>query len=59
MRKNRLDLMTPAEIAIYKAMEEVEKMEADVRLTNAVIKLQEARDEVAAYIDEQLEKAKE
>jgi len=50
-RRNRLDLNEPAELAIYKAMQEVEKMPADVRLTNAGIKLQEARNLVADFID--------
>jgi hypothetical protein len=50
-RRNRLDLCTPAELAIFKAMEEVEKIGADVKLTDAIIKLQEARNLVADFID--------
>lgn len=50
-RRIRLDLMTPAELAIYNATQEVEKIGADVRLTHAVIKLQEARELVADFID--------
>jgi hypothetical protein len=50
-RRSRLDLMEPAEKAIYNAAQEVEKIGADVRLTNAVIKLQEARELVADFID--------
>jgi hypothetical protein len=46
--------MTPAELAITKAIEEVEKIGADVRLTNAVINLSDARNHVADYIDQQL-----
>jgi len=53
-RRIRLDLMTPAELAITKAIEEVEKAGADVRLTNAVIKLSAARDHVADFIDQQI-----
>ncbi len=54
-RRMRLDLYKPAEVAIYNAMQEVEKMPADVRLTNAVIKLAEAKNLVADFIDEQLQ----
>lgn len=53
-RRARIDLSTPAEIAIRNAMREVEKMSADTRLTNAVIKLQEAFNHVADYIDDQM-----
>lgn len=50
-RRNRLDLNTPAEKAIYDAMQEVEKVGADVRLTEAVILLSKARDLIADYVD--------
>ncbi|MEN6624537.1 MAG: hypothetical protein ABFD50_23695 [Smithella sp.] len=50
-RRNQLDRCTPAELAIYKAMEEVEKVGADVRLTTAIVKLQEAKDSVADFVD--------
>lgn len=50
-RRHRLDLNTPAELAIYNAMLEVEKAGADRRLTMASIKLQEAKTFVADYID--------
>lgn len=50
-RRNKLYECTPAELAIYNAMVEVEKMDADVRLTDAVIKLQEAKELVADYVD--------
>jgi hypothetical protein len=53
-RRVRLDLQTPTERAIYEAMQEVEKMGADTRLTDAVILLQQAIDKVADYVDEQL-----
>lgn len=52
-RRIRLDLNTPTELAIYEVMQMVEKMPPDVRLTNAGIKLQEARNLVADFIDEQ------
>jgi hypothetical protein len=52
-RRNRLDLNTPAEKAIYDAIQEVEKIGADVKLTEAVIKLNEARSLVADFVDEQ------
>ena len=50
-RRNQLDKCTPAELAIYKAMEEVEKAGADVKLTDAIIKLQEAKELVADFVD--------
>lgn len=50
-RRNRLDLNTSAELAIYNAMGEVEKAGSDVRLTNALIKLKEARELVANFVD--------
>ena len=57
-RRNRLDLNTPAEAAIYNAMQEVEKAGADVKLTEAVILLQKARDLVADYVDVKLDSIK-
>jgi len=53
-RRSRLDLCTPAEVAIYNAMQEVEKVGADVRLTDAVNLLSQAKDKVADYVDEQI-----
>ena len=53
-RKGRVDLYEPAELAIRNAMLEVEKMPADVRLTDAVILLQQAKDKVSDFIDEKL-----
>jgi hypothetical protein len=50
-RRNRLDLNTPAEIAIHNAMQEIEKIGANVKLTEAIILLQQAKDKVADYID--------
>lgn len=51
-RRSRLDLCEPAEKILYDAMQEIEKLGADERLTNAVIKLAEARELVSDYIDE-------
>lgn len=50
-RRIRLDLLTPAEKAIYDAVQEVEKVGADPLLTDAVVLLQQARDKVADYVD--------
>jgi hypothetical protein len=50
-RRVRRDLMTPAELAITAAMEEVEKLGADERLTAAVVLLGAARDKVADFVD--------
>jgi hypothetical protein len=51
-RRNRLDLNEPVELAIYNAMQEVEKLPADERLTRAVTLLSEARNLVADFIDQ-------
>lgn len=51
-RRNRIDLNTPAELAIRNAIHEVEKLPADERLTKVVINLIEAKKLVADYIDE-------
>ena len=53
-RRNRLDLNTPPELAIYNAMQEVEKAGVDVKLTDALIKLEEAKELVADFIDGEL-----
>jgi hypothetical protein len=53
-RRNRVDLYSEAELAIRNATLEVEKIGADIRLTNAVILLGKAKDLVADYIDETL-----
>ena len=55
-RKIRHDLHTPAEIAITKAMEAVEIAGCDMRLTEAVCLLEEARSKVSSFIDEELTK---
>ena len=54
-RRNRLDLNTKVELSISNAIDEVEKIGADVRLTDAVIKLSEAKDLVSDFVDEQME----
>ena len=51
IRRIRLDLMTPAEIAIYLAMQEVEKIGTDVKLTEAFTLLAKAKDLVADFVD--------
>lgn len=50
-RRARMDQWTPAERSIYDAMQAVEEMPADVRLTNAVNLLHQARDLVADFVD--------
>ena len=50
-RRNQLDKCTPAELAIYDAIQKVEKVGADVGLTMAIMKLHEARELVADFID--------
>jgi hypothetical protein len=50
-RRNCVDKLSPAELAIRNAILEVEKVGADVRLTDAVVLLQAAKDSVSDYID--------
>lgn len=50
-RRNRMDQWTPAERAIYDAVQAVEDMPADVRLTDAVRLLDDAQNKVADYVD--------
>jgi hypothetical protein len=50
-RRIRIDQQTPAEAAIRAAVEAVEALPADVRLTDAVVLLQAARENVADYVD--------
>ena len=50
-RRMRIDLYTPAELAIRNAVLAVEEMPADIRLTDAVVLLQKAKEKVADYVD--------
>lgn len=50
-RRHQMYRWTPAELAIYKAVEAVEEAGADPLLTDAVNLLQQARDKVADYVD--------
>ena len=54
LRRNRIDLNTPAELAIRKAMEEVEKLPASEKLTDAVVKLGDALNLVADFVDSRI-----
>ena len=51
-RRCRVDRWCDAELAISRAVDEVEKMPADLRLTDAVILLGEARGKVADFVDQ-------
>lgn len=51
-RRCRIDLNIPAELKIREAGDAIEKLGCDVRLTDAVIKLQEARELVADWAEE-------
>lgn len=51
-RRCRVDLYTPTEKAISDAMQAVEGLPADVRLTDAVILLAQAREKVADFVEE-------
>lgn len=51
-RRNRLDRNTKSELSIHEAIQEVENLGADERLTTAVNLLGQAKDLVSDYIDE-------
>lgn len=53
-RRFKIQENQPAEIAIREAIHRVEELGADVRLTDAVVKLDEALNHVSDYIDEQI-----
>ena len=53
-RRIRIDLLTPAEVAIREAIIAVENAGADVRLTEAIGLLTDAKNKVADYVDEQI-----
>jgi len=57
-RRICLDKFCPAERAISRAMDAVELMGADVRLTDAIILLEQAQGKVADYYDECIAKTK-
>lgn len=50
-RRAKLSEMTPAERALYDVVAIVESAGADVRLTDAVVLVQAARESVADYVD--------
>jgi hypothetical protein len=50
-RRNRVDLFTPAESAIYQAQQAVEMAGASLKLTEATILLSKARNAVADHVD--------
>lgn len=50
-RRNRLDIMHPAEKYIQDAIWEIEKLDANPELTNAQILLQQAKDKVSDFLD--------
>lgn len=52
-RRNRLDLSTPAELAIRQAVNAVEAAGCHPLLTDAVNLLNQAREKVADYVDHQ------
>ena len=51
-RRSRLDLNTKEELIITEAISAIENLGADTRLTNAQIKLQEAKDLLSDYVDD-------
>jgi hypothetical protein len=53
-RRSCIYLLTPAEKSVRDAMQAVEAVGADVRLTEAVVLLQQAKEKLADYFDEQI-----
>jgi len=53
-RRAYLEKQVPAERAIREAIDAVESLPADTRLTDAVVLLGQAKDKVSDYIDAQL-----
>ena len=51
-RRAYLDRLIPAERSIYDAIQLVEALGADVRLTDVVVRLGEAKDKLADYVDD-------
>ncbi len=54
-RRARVDKWSEAELAIQMAVDEVEKIGADPKLTEAVMLLSQARERVADFIDQKKE----
>jgi hypothetical protein len=50
-RRNRIDLNTPAELAIRTAIKVVEEAGCDILLTDAVMLLVSAREKVADFVE--------
>lgn len=50
-RRNRLDLNTPAELAIHNAIQEVDKVGADPKLTEVTIMLVKAKELLSDSVD--------
>jgi hypothetical protein len=50
-RRNRKDLMHPIECKISDAILEIEKLPADVRLTDAQVLLQQGKDKLSDFLD--------
>jgi len=51
MRRRDMQRMTPLELEIQALVAKVETMGADVRLTTCIVKLGEAREALADYVD--------
>lgn len=53
-RRSCIYLFTPAEKAVYDAIQTVENVGADIRLTEAIVLLSQVREKLADYFDEQI-----
>ena len=50
-RRIRLDQMIPIEVSICNLVDDIEKLGADIRLTNAINYLWKARESAADFVD--------
>lgn len=51
-RRNNMEKLSPAEFAIMRAMDIIGRLDADERLTEAMVFLDKARNKVADFIDD-------
>lgn len=54
-RRSCIYLLTPTEKAVWDAGQAIEAVGADIRLTEAAVLLQQAREKLADYFDEQIQ----
>lgn len=57
-RRNRLDLNTPAELAIHEAIQKVEMVGCHERLTKVIVLLGKAKTHLSDYVDDEIARKK-